>query len=211
MTLLEKDVLRCEQCGAPLESGATAFGCLNCLLFGGFSEPETKSRRFQHYEVCLSDDGVTLDKLGYGAMGITYRALDVNLGSPVALKVISARYSGNGEARERFRREARAAAQLRHPNVASVFHFGETPGGQCFYAMEVVEGETLEARVRRDGPLPAEVALAVVTQVTRAVMAAATHGLVHRDLKPSNLMVVANDSGSTDVFIVKVIDFGLAK
>ncbi len=211
MPLVGKEIRHCEQCGAPLESGATAVGCLNCLLLGGLSELGTKSRRFQHYEVCLSDDGVTLDKLGYGAMGITYRALDVNLGSPVALKVISARYSGNGEARERFRREARAAAQLRHPNVASVFHFGETPGGQCFYAMEVVEGETLEARVRRDGPLPAEVALAVVTQVTRALMAAATHGLVHRDLKPSNLMVVANDSGSTDVFIVKVIDFGLAK
>jgi TolB-like protein len=144
-------------------------------------------------------------------MGITYRALDVNLGSPVALKVISARYSGNPEARERFRREARAAAQLRHPNVASVFHFGETPLGQCFYAMELVEGETLEARVRREGPLPGEVALDVATQVTRALMAAATHGLVHRDLKPSNLMVVANDSGSTDAFVVKVIDFGLAK
>jgi serine/threonine-protein kinase len=211
MTLFEKEVLHCEQCGAPLESGATVFGCLNCLLLGGFSEPETESRRFQHYEVCLSDDRVTLDKLGYGAMGVTYRALDVNLGSPVALKVISARYSGNAAARERFRHEARAAAQLRHPNVASVFHFGETPTGQSFYAMELVEGETLEARVRRDGPLPAEVALDVATQVTRALMAAATHGLVHRDLKPSNLMVVANDSGSTDAFVVKVIDFGLAK
>jgi TolB-like protein/Tfp pilus assembly protein PilF len=211
MPLFEKEALRCEQCGAPLESGATAFGCLNCLLLGGLSAPGTESRRLQHYEVCLCDDGVTLDKLGYGAMGITYRALDVNLGSPVALKVISARYSGNPEARERFRHEARAAAQLRHPNVASVFHFGETPAGQCFYAMELVEGETLEARVRREGPLPTEVTLDIATQVTRALMAAATHGLVHRDLKPSNLMVVANDSGSTDAFIVKVIDFGLAK
>jgi serine/threonine-protein kinase len=211
MPLVEREVLHCEQCGASLESAAAAFGCLNCLLVGGFTEPETESRRFQHYEVCLCDDGVTLDKLGYGAMGITYRALDVNLDSPVALKVISTRYSGNPEARERFRREARAAAQLRHPNVASVFHFGETPLGQCFYAMELVEGETLEARVRREGPLPGEVALDVATQVTRALMAAATHGLVHRDLKPSNLMVVANDSGSTDAFVVKVIDFGLAK
>ena len=211
MPLLEKEALRCEQCGAPVESEATAFGCLNCLLLGGLSAPDTESRRFQHYEVCLCHDGVTLDKLGYGAMGITYRALDVNLGSPVALKIISARFSRNPEARERFRHEARAAAQLRHPNVASVFHFGETPAGQCFYAMELVEGETLEARVRRDGPLPTEVTLNIATQVTRALMAAATHGLVHRDLKPSNLMVVANDSGSTDAFVVKVIDFGLAK
>src|SRR5204862_8045330 len=141
--------------------GATALASLNCLLLRGLSKLGTKSRRFQHYEVCLSDDGVTLDKLGYGAMGITYRALHVNLGSPVALKVISARYSGNSEARERFRREARAAAQLRHPNVASVFHFGDTPAGQCFYAMELVEGETLEARVRRGGPLPVSLALDV--------------------------------------------------
>ena len=84
MPLIGKDVLRCEQCGAPLESGATAFGCLNCLLLGGFSEPETESRRFQHYELCLCDDGVTPRELGRGAMGITYRALDINLGSSVA-------------------------------------------------------------------------------------------------------------------------------
>src|SRR6266550_2503565 len=211
MPPIEHDPLHCEECGALLQNKASELGCLNCLLLGGPNEPRPENRRFQDYEICCREDGVTLDELGRGAMGITYRAKDLTLGSLVALKVITARYSEDPESRERFRREARAAAQLRHPNVASVFHFGETPGGQCFYAMEVVEGETLEARVRRDGPLPAEVALAVVTQVTRAVMAAATHGLVHRDLKPSNLMVVANDSGSTDVFIVKVIDFGLAK
>src|SRR5438874_13814960 len=138
MSLAEKVVLHCEQCGAALEGETTAFGCLNCLLLGGLSEAGRVNRRFQHYEVCLSADGVTLQELGRGAMGTTYRAVDVNLDSPVALKVISARYSGNFDARERFWREARAAAQLRHPNVASVFHFGETPVGQCFYAMELV-------------------------------------------------------------------------
>src|SRR5450755_677200 len=144
-------------------------------------------------------------------MGITYRAADVNLDSHVALKVINARYSRQAEARERFRREARVAAQLRHPNIASVFHFGETPTGQCFYAMELVEGETLEARVRRDGPLPFSLALEIVTQITRALVAAESQGLVHRDLKPSNVMVVANDSADPHVLSVKVIDFGLAK
>jgi serine/threonine-protein kinase len=215
MSPAEKEILHCEQCGAPLESETTAFGCLNCLLLGGLSETETLNRRFQHYEVCLSADGITFEELGRGAMGTTYRAIDVNLGSPVALKVISARYSGNFDARERFRREARAAAQLRHPNVASVFHFGETPVGQCFYAMELIEGETLEARVRRDGPLPVSLALDVGEQVARALMAAETHGLVHRDLKPSNLMIVptCGDSGdpATAGLVVKVIDFGLAK
>jgi serine/threonine protein kinase/Tfp pilus assembly protein PilF len=215
MSLAEKEVLHCEQCGAPLESEATAFGCLNCLLLGGVSETRALNRRFQHYEVCLAADGVTPQELGRGAMGTTYRAVDVNLGSPVALKVISARHSGNSDARERFRREARAAAQLRHPNVASVFHFGETPAGQCFYAMELVEGETLEARVRRDGPLRVSLALDVGEQVARALMAAEAHGVVHRDLKPSNLMIVSTCGDSDDPaavgLVVKVIDFGLAK
>ena len=188
----------------------SSLGCVNCLLLAGLGEPGVEGRRFQHYKVCLREDG-TLDELGRGAMGITYHALDVNLGSAVALKVISARYSNQAEARERFRREARAAAQLRHPNVASVFHFGETASGQCFYAMELIDGETLETRVRRDGPLPVSSALEIVTQVARALMAAESHKLVHRDLKPSNLMVLANDPGGADSLVVKVIDFGLAK
>jgi TolB-like protein/Tfp pilus assembly protein PilF len=111
----------------------------------------------------------------------------------------------------RFRREARAAARLRHPNVATVFHFGETPTGQCFYAMELVEGETLEARVRRDGPMPLLAVLDVAEQLARALAAAEKHGLVHRDLKPSNIMVVANDAAAGVGLAVKIIDFGLAK
>ena len=211
MLLAEKELVRCEQCGATLESGISSLGCVNCLLRAGLGEPGVEGRSFQHYEVCLREDGA-LDELGRGAMGITYRALDVNLGSAVALKVISARYSNQAEARERFRREARAAAQLRHPNVASVFHFGETASDQCFYAMELIEGETLETRVRRDGPLlSAAAALEIATQVARALMAAESHKLVHRDLKPSNLMVLASDPGGADSLVVKVIDFGLAK
>ena len=214
MPLAEKDLSHCEQCGAPLDTVTSVSGCLNCLLLGGPDEtldPLGNNRRFQHYEVSTLADRTTLWELGRGAMGITYHAVDINLGSPVALKVISARYSGDASARERFRREARAAAQLRHPNVATVFHFGETPAGQCFYAMELVEGETLEARIRRDGPLPVPVVLDVAEQVARALAAAEKHGLVHRDLKPSNIMVVANDADAADGLGVKVIDFGLAK
>jgi len=144
-------------------------------------------------------------------MGITYRAKDLTLGSLVALKVITARYSEDPESRERFRREARAAAQLRHSNVASVFHFGETDTGRCFYAMELIEGETVEAYVRRNRLIPPYLALEVAVQVARALIAAEAHGLVHRDLKPSNLMIVRNDSDDPDALVVKVIDFGLAK
>src|SRR5262249_11086828 len=213
MPVHEEDRLHCEQCGAPLERSTSAYGCLNCLLLGGpdeISDSFGEDRRFQHYEVSVSSDGVGLWELGRGAMGITYHAVDTNLGSSAALKVISARFSGDARARERFRREARAAAQLRHPNVATVFHFGETAAGKCFYAMELVEGETLEARVHRDGPIPVSTVLDIAEQVARALAAAEKHGLVHRDLKPSNIMLVAKDVDTVDRLFIKVIDFGLA-
>jgi serine/threonine protein kinase len=139
-------------------------------------------------------------------MGITYKAFDTVLRHAVALKVIDARIAAHLEARERFLREARAAARLRHPNVASVFYYGvRKSDGQCFYAMELVEGETLEAYLRR-GPLPVASALEVVAQVAKALVAAEAQELVHRDLKPANLMLVEGPELS-----VKVIDFGLAK
>jgi len=113
--------------------------------------------------------------------------------------------------RERFLREARAAAALRHPNVAAVFQFGASPdGSHCYYAMELVEGETLETRVRRDGPLKSQPALEIAIQITRALMAAAAHDLIHRDLKPGNIMLTPGNAATTEVE-VKVIDFGLAK
>ena len=176
------------------------------------SGPE-EVRRYSHFEITLAADG-SLAELGHGAMGTTYRALDTVLQSPVALKVIGRNVADSPEVRSRFLREARAAARLRHPNVASVFHYGEKEG-ECFYVMELVEGETLEARVRRDGPLPPALVIEIGVQVARALGAAETQGLVHRDLKPSNLMLVAAQKGKhdkpTEAMLVKVIDFGLAK
>ena len=118
-------------------------------------------------------------------------------------------------------REARTAASLRHPNVATVYHFGiREENGQCFCAMELVEGETLETRVRRTGPLDALATIDIALQVSSALAAAEKQGLVHRDVKPANLMFVtaapdANDSSpgkpeKADT-VVKVIDFGVAK
>jgi adenylate cyclase len=113
--------------------------------------------------------------------------------------------------RERFLREARAAAALRHPNVAAVYHFGTMPDpGRCYYAMELVEGETLEARIRRKGPLKVTQVLDIGVQVTRALIAAANQGLIHRDLKPGNIMLTRSEDSSAGLE-VKVIDFGLAK
>jgi serine/threonine protein kinase len=123
-------------------------------------------------------------ELGHGAMGVTYRAIDKVLDRPVALKIINTDLgSRSAEARERFMREARAAAALRHPNVATVYQFGiREETGQFFYAMELVEGETLEERVRRSGPLDVLTTIDLALQVTAALAAAEEQGLVHRDL-----------------------------
>jgi serine/threonine protein kinase/tetratricopeptide (TPR) repeat protein len=149
-------------------------------------------------------------ELGRGAMGVTYRAVDTSLQRPVALKIVKAEFAARGaEARERFIREARAAASLRHPNVATAYQFGiDEETGKSFYAMELVEGETLEDRVRRCGPLPVDTVVEIARQVATALAAAEKRGLVHRDLKPGNIMVSATDD---EKLTVKVIDFGLAK
>jgi serine/threonine protein kinase len=160
---------------------------------------------FDHYEVLIRDDG-SLFELGRGAMGVTYKAYDRNLRMPVALKVIAANYLHSETARGRFVREARSAARLRHRNVASVFHLG-TEGETWFYAMEYIDGETLDALIKRQGPLSPLLALQIADQVARALNAAQQHSLVHRDIKPANLMLVRED----DELAVKVIDFGLAR
>ncbi len=163
------------------------------------------AERYQHYEVLRREDG-SLWELGRGAMGITYRAFDTSLHCPVALKVINNSYLDSEVARQRFVREARAAASLRHQNVASVFHLG-TDHESYFYAMEFIDGETVDAYVKRKGLLDPAEALEITLQVSRALAAADKENLVHRDLKPSNLMLVEED----DEKVVKVIDFGLAK
>jgi serine/threonine protein kinase len=103
-------------------------------------------------------------------MGVTYKAIDINLQCAVALKVINARFIGDESARRRFVREARAAASVRHPNVASVFHLGKSADGY-FYAMEFVEGETLESLIKRCGRLEAKVALEITSQVAAGLAA----------------------------------------
>src|SRR6516164_3163363 len=202
--------LICGKCGGPLQRvGQCVNQCVACLLELAWDDeviPTANAERFDHYQVATHTDGTPVE-LGRGAMGITFKAFDSVLGTEVALKVIDARLAAHSEVRGRFLREARAAARLRHPNVASVFYYGtRTSDGQCFYAMELVEGETLAARMRRSGPLPPALALEFIAQVARALIALEAHGLVHRDLKPSNLMLVEGPE-----LTVKVIDFGLAK
>ncbi len=146
-------------------------------------------------------------ELGRGGMGVTYKAIDTHLRCPVALKIISAQFIGNESARSRFVREARAAASVRHSNVASVFHLGES-GGNYFYVMEFVDGETLEALIRRRSQLEIELALEILTQVAAGLTAIHKQHLVHRDIKPSNIMLSWEEDRLENV---KIIDLGLAK
>src|SRR6266576_975237 len=221
----------CPECGTRLEGGFSRnLGrCMICLLRVGFDDAEepneaplsSVSDRLGNYRIERRDDGMAWE-LERGKMGVTYRAVDTSLQRPVALKLIDSEWVKRGaEARERFMREARAAAALRHPNVATVYHFGiREENGQCFCAMELVEGETLEMRVRRTGPLDALTTIDIALQVSSALATAENQGLVHRDLKPANLMLVAaapdaNDSSPGNAekaeTVVKVIDFGVAK
>ena len=209
----------CATCGRPLTQCGPKGECLRCLVSLGFltdgEEPERPAARgrltpgllrYAHFEVEVGADGFPVE-LGAGAMAITYRARDTVLNSEVALKVIDRSVAQNPGARSRFLREARAAANIHHPNVAQVTYYGEQDG-ECFYAMELVKGETLEARVRRDGPMPLAIALEVIEQAARALAVAEVCGVVHRDIKPSNLMLESDASGA---LTVKMIDYGVAK
>src|SRR5215468_8713074 len=173
----------CPSCGNEF-SGAMEF-CPVCMLrrglAGGVESGESSVeetarptsdeplKRFEHYELVTGEDGKPVE-LGRGAMGVTYKAFDVDLHCPVTLKVISEKYLGDESARLRFLREARAAASVRHPNVASVFHLGRT-GGFYFYAMEFVEGESLENLIKRSGQLEVKLALEIATQVAAGLAA----------------------------------------
>jgi serine/threonine protein kinase/Flp pilus assembly protein TadD len=216
----EPTVGTCAICGRPLTQVGPKGECLRCLADLGFlsgsQEPgrfETPRRlapgplKYDHFEVEVGVDGFPIE-LGSGAIAITYRARDTVLNSVVALKVIDRKVAKMPGVRSRFLREARAAAQIRHPNVARVSHYGEQDG-ECFYVMELVEGETLEARIRRDGPMPLALALEIIEQTARALAAAEACGVVHRDIKPSNIMLESDPGGCAP--IVKVIDYGIAK
>ncbi len=143
-----------------------------------------------------------IEKLGEGGMGVVYRAEDLSLDRPVALKFLSLRATWTDEDKARFVHEAKAAAALNHPNICTVYEIGEDRG-RAFIAMELVEGEDLRARMRH-APLPLDEALATAADIGRGLDAAHRKGIVHRDIKPANIVV-------TPARTVKITDFGLAR
>ncbi len=185
------------------------------------TEPGQISRRghFHHYRIACHPDGM-LWELGSGAMGITYKAHDERLKLDVALKVINQTFMNDRGAQTLFLREARAAARVRHSNVASVLFLNDAPGN-VFYAMEFVAGEPLNAWLKREGKIVPLVAIDIARQLASGLGAIHAEGLIHRDLKPANVLLqpAANTATTADgtsfahrsAMRVKIIDFGVAR
>lgn len=203
---------------APLARVEQAFAALGALLgLAGFgllvallrmeklrlqrdeARSEREAQRVGNYEL--------LEQVGQGGMARVYRARHRLLKRPTAVKIIELAIA-NDEALARFAREVRLASQLVHPNTVEVFDYGRTPEGQPFYAMEFLEGLTLQQVVERDGPQPAGRVAHVLRGIAGSLAEAHERGLVHRDVKPPNVMLCQR-GGADDV--VKVLDFGLVK
>jgi formylglycine-generating enzyme required for sulfatase activity/dienelactone hydrolase len=144
-----------------------------------------------------------IEQLGGGGMGVVYKAIDVRLNRPVALKFLTPALTRDREANERFRHEAQAASALDHPNICTIHEIDETPDGELFFVMAYYDGETLKELIER-GPLGLEKSLDIASQIAKALARAHESGLVHRDIKPANLMITREG-------LVKILDFGLVK
>jgi serine/threonine-protein kinase len=203
----------CPQCGrtfddhvqyCPIDgktlSGTTAFGS------GGRSAPG------EVYAGLVLDKKYRLEKeIGRGGMGAVYRATHLMMDSLVAVKLLNKNLVEDEQAVERFRREARAAARIRHPNAVSVTDFGVTENGLVYLVMEYLEGSDLGSRLRGTAraPMPPDKVVQIMVQVCAAVAKAHSRGVIHRDLKPENVWILVDeDSGEERV---KVLDFGIAK
>ena len=149
-----------------------------------------------------------VELIGEGGMGKVYLAEHVEIGKRVALKVLHPSYSRMPDLVERFRREARAASKIGHPNIVDVTDSGSTADGSVYFVMEYLEGVELGSVIEREGALDTARALRITGQICRALTAAHREGIIHRDLKPENIFLITR-GGEAD--IVKVLDFGIAK
>ena len=152
-------------------------------------------RTISHYRI--------QERLGGGGMGVVYKADDLRLQRPVALKFLPTELTRDADARTRFIQEARAASLLEHPNICTVYDIGESPEGDSFICMAYCDGATLKRRMQ-SGILPLGTAVGYAEQISSGLAKAHEHGIIHRDIKPANLIVTSDG-------LVKIVDFGLAK
>ncbi len=145
--------------------------------------------------------------LGQGGMGMVFKGLQTSVQRPVAVKTLHPQLAMAPTFFERFKREAEMASRLHHPNIITIYDFGKTAEGLCYYVMEMLEGESLRERIKREGPFTLRQAAAIIEQSAAGVAHAHHSNVIHRDLKPHNIMLTSVDGNE----YVKVLDFGLVK
>jgi tRNA A-37 threonylcarbamoyl transferase component Bud32 len=209
---LNKEALFCSECGSPLS------------LPGPGTHPYYETHfysslptiRLAHPDPLIGHviDGKykLVARLGEGGMSVVYRARRIHIGDDVAVKILTDKYVKDDAALARFRREARAAAMLRHPNVITIHDFGETDDehAPAFIVMEFIKGTPLRELLRSEDHFSVERGVRLMRGICAGVGAAHRQGIVHRDLKPENILVVAPDD-DFEMESVRVVDFGLAK
>ncbi|HYX41341.1 MAG TPA: serine/threonine-protein kinase, partial [Pyrinomonadaceae bacterium] len=213
--------MNCPRCQQEVEDGQLYCSSCGLSLAGDTKETELLPALDNSFKTVATDPliGRVLDAkyellapLGAGGMGTVYRARRVHIGDEVAVKVLSPQYVSSSESVERFRREARAAALLRHPNVVTIHDFGEPRGDDApaYIVMELVEGRSLKSLLIEEGKLAPARAVALMQGICAGVAAAHRRNVIHRDLKPDNIIVIPPErEGERET--VKVIDFGIAK
>ncbi|MFL6336077.1 MAG: protein kinase domain-containing protein [Pyrinomonadaceae bacterium] len=202
-------MLQCPKCLRQFDAGETVCPLDGTPLGAEATVAEAKPGPSDGLIGLVLDDKYRLDeRLGEGGMGAVYRATHLLIERPVAVKVLNPRLVADDTAKERFRREARAAGRLQHSNAVAVTDFGETREGLVYLVMELLEGRPLREVLAREAPLDPARAVSLMLQISAAVEAAHEAGIIHRDLKPGNIFLVQRPDSP---YIVKVLDFGIAK
>src|SRR5215203_5408575 len=202
-------MLQCPKCLRQFDAGETVCPVDGTPLGAEATVPGETAGPHDGLLGLVLDDKYRLDeRLGEGGMGAVYRATHLLIERPVAVKVLNPRLVADDTARERFRREARAAGRLQHSNAVAVTDFGETREGLVYLVMELLEGRPLREVLAREAPLDPARAASLMLQIAAAVEAAHDAGIIHRDLKPGNIFLVQRPDSP---YIVKVLDFGIAK
>jgi serine/threonine-protein kinase len=185
----------CSNCAAPLGQGGLEAASVTKTVVTPLPAISKDALIAGKYKI--------IGELGRGGMGVVYKAEDIKLQRPVALKFLPHQWVSNPDARERFIQEARAASALDHPNICNIHEIAETKDGQMYIAMAFYEGESLKEKIQR-GPLGPDEAVQIARQVAQGLVKAHQKGIVHRDIKPANILITKDG-------VAKVVDFGLAK